>query len=119
MSSYTPRVRVLWCPHSGEPTYRVGFPKGFSGSECLAISENLTVLYNITQTTPNASLAGFGHILANIPGDAVIVYEKDDCERDIPTNTLDELPQILQRDTTARLNFRKTLAENGIHVISV
>ncbi len=91
-------TRILYVPHSGKPKLRKGLPDGFNCDENLVISPQCTVFYNITHSTPNPNLAKFGHILSNIPGDAIFVYD----EINIPENFLELLPKILEEDTRKR-----------------
>ena len=106
------KKRVLFFPHSGKPKFMKGVGD-FKGSDFLAISETLFVLYDITHNTPNAEMAKFGYIFSNIPGNAVLISENGDSPLDIPLDILKRLPGILKKDDDARSSFRSSLLQRG------
>ncbi len=109
--------RILYVPHRGKPVFLQGIPKNFKSEEYLVISPQLMVLYNTIYQTPNAILARYGHILNNIPGDAVFVSETEDGMIDIPEDIIEQLPDILKKDSVKRIYHLDELRRIGATII--
>lgn len=107
----------MWCiPHDGKPYFITQTLKKVRRyDEGLSLSENLTLMYNTNRVLPNPNLSKFGQVLSDIPGDALLIDE----DGDIPDNIEELLPQILEKDTRARLDFIKDLRQfTGTSVVS-
>ena len=103
---------VMYFPHSGKPQLRKGEPKNFVGTEFLAISENLFLLYDMTHLpVPNEELSKLG--FSNIPGNAVLICEEGENRLDVPDDILSNLPEILRKDSEKRQSFRNQLLGMG------
>jgi hypothetical protein len=65
-------VLMWYVPFDGPSLFVTHNPCSFD--EHLYLSSTLVVLYNIDKGAPNPKLNQFGHILSNIPGDAIFVF---------------------------------------------
>jgi hypothetical protein len=95
--------------------------KPHSFEEHLAISPTLFVLYNIDKGSPNPTLQKFGHVLSNIPGDAIFISEglSSHYPEDISENIEQELPAILEKDSIQRSLFFRWARDSGMQVVSL
>ncbi len=112
MSATSERCKVLWCPHKSNPRIRSGCPKVYF-DESLYLGPGISVLYDISKSTPNEGLSKFGGIFSNIPGDAVVIFENPHTGKriDVPDDVLDKLPQILKNDSEQRIRFLREMKE--------
>nr|QBK86188.1 MAG: hypothetical protein LCMAC101_07830 [Marseillevirus LCMAC101] len=108
---------MWYVPFEGPARFVKKQPCSFE--ENLSISPTLIVLYNIDKGSPNPKLKPFGHILSNIPGDAIFIAEElsSGHPKDISLNIENELPQILEEDTRQREAFARWTREDGVEVV--
>ena len=103
---------IVYFPHSGKPQIRNEVPKDFKGTEFLAISEDLFLLYDMTfYPVPNEELNK--QYCLNIPGNAVLICEEGETRMDVPDDILSTLPEILRKDNEQRKLFKNQLLEMG------
>lgn len=107
---------LMWVvPHEGMPMFRkytIGDMPLFD--EYVIISSSLAVYFNINKNSANANLQHFGHVLQNIPGDAIITaYNMETGEpMDVSQTIESELHNILQIDTKQRLDYFSQLYDD-------
>ncbi len=112
-------VLMWYVPFDGPPRFVKKQPHSFD--EHLALSPTLVVLYNINQESPNPKLKQFGHILSNIPGDAIFISEElsSNQSKDISKDIERELPQILEEDNKQRNLFYRWAQDAKIKVVGL
>jgi len=115
-------MALMWyVPFEGPPRFVKEKPCSFE--EHLSISPTLIVLYNINMGNPipNPTLKPFGHILSNIPGDALFIAEgiSSGEPEDISLTIESELPGILEKDTQQRNLFYRWTQDTGIGVVNL
>ena len=116
MTSFT----ILFCPQHGKCSLRK-YSSELRLSEYLQISPSHLVMYDIhpRDTTPNQTLTSFGGIVANLPGDAIILKSDTETgeEVDIEPNILELLPKMIQDDMKQRAAFLDHVRGIDGHVI--